>query len=189
MTHPHVNNKAAGPSAAGASDVFVALDQTHQQFLDANDELEELIRKIETDGITRPLQARAASIAQTLARAAEHHEDEERDVFPVLLARGDAALTDIVRRLHQDHGWLEENWLELGPHLQAIGSGYGTWDVDTLRAGIPVMAALLRDHVALEESIAYPQARAQLSADTRNEMGRAMAARHRAARLAAQQRT
>jgi len=43
--------------------------------------------------------------------------------------------------------------------------------------------------VALEESIAYPQARAQLSADTRNEMGRAMAARHRAARLAAQQRT
>ena len=188
MTPPPAKN-TSGKSTAGAGDVFIALDGTHRQLLDAIGELEDLVNTIETEGITRPLQARAAAIAKTLSGAAEHHEDEERHVFPALLARGDAALTDVVRRLHQDHGWLEENWLELGPHLQAIASGYGTWDMDTLHAGVPVLAALLRDHVALEESIAYPQARTQLSTEIRNEMGREMAARHRAARLAAQQRT
>jgi len=170
------------------SDGFVALDTTHQQFLDAIDELETLIQTLETDGISAPLQARAMAIAKTLSKAAEHHEDEERHVFPLLLARGDAALSDVVQRLTQDHGWLEENWLEIGPHLQAIATGYGSWDMDTLHAGVPVLAALLRDHVALEESIAYPEARSQVTAEGRQAIGREMAARHRAARLARHQR-
>lgn len=185
---PATPSRPAPQAANARSDGFIALDASHRQFLDAVDALERLIPGLERDGATPSNRASAAGIAKTLAQASEHHEDEERHVFPALLGGADEALADVVRRLHQDHGWLEENWLELGPHLQALASGYGGWDIDTLRAGAPVIAALLRDHIALEESVAYPQARARLSAESRREIGREMAARHRAARHAAHPR-
>lgn len=168
-------------------DGFVALDAVHQRFLEAVDELEKLVQSLESEGATPPAQARAMAIVSTLSQAAQHHEDEERHVFPALLSSADQMVSDVVRRLIQDHGWLEENWLEIGPHLKAVASGYGTWDIDTLRAGVPIYGALLREHVALEESMAYPQARSQITAEGRESMGRAMAARHREARLARRQ--
>jgi hemerythrin-like domain-containing protein len=62
-------------------------------------------------------------------------------------------------RLQQDHGWLEEDWLELSPQLQAVAEGYSWYDLDTLRAGVPIFTELYRDHIALEESMIYPEAR------------------------------
>jgi hemerythrin-like domain-containing protein len=164
---------------ARVRDGFVALDACHQHLLDAADDLENLVASIETDGENPALRAMAAAIVKTLAAAAEHHADEERHVFPALLGRGDDALSKLVLRLQQDHGWLEEDWLELEPQVQAIATGYGSWDIDTLRAGTEVLAALLRDHIALEESIIYPEAQARLTVESRREMGREMAARHR----------
>ena len=57
-------------------------------------------------------------------------------------------------------------------------------DLDTLREGVEIFAALSRDHIALEESIIYPEARTRLLASERQEMGREMAARKRAQRQA-----
>ena len=45
----------------------------------------------------------------------EHHAEEEAKVFPALLASGNTELATAVRTLQQDHGWIEENWLELAP--------------------------------------------------------------------------
>lgn len=168
---------------AARDDGFVVLEACHRRMLAAADALEELVQTHDRDGVTRAVRASAAVIADFYSTTARrHHEDEERHVFPALLASSDAELVQMVLRLQQDHGWLEEDWMELEPHVQAIATGYGTYDIDTLRQGVPIFAALHRDHIALEESLAYPGARARLGSSERREMGREMAARRRAER-------
>lgn len=170
------------PSAAARwhDDGFVALDACHHETLAVVAALEDLVAALARDGETPAVRQSAAVVAAYLSSTARaHHEDEERHVFPALLASDDVDLVQTVLRLRQDHGWLEEDWRELAPHLQALAAGYGTCDLDFLREGVAVFAALYRDHIALEESIAYPQARAQLDPAGRRAMGREMAARRR----------
>jgi hemerythrin-like domain-containing protein len=111
----------------------------------------------------------------------QHHEDEERHVFPRLATDCDAETVQAVLRLQQDHDWLEEDWMALSPHLAAIAAGQSWWEIESLRDGASVFSALLRDHIALEESLIYPQARQRLQGAQRRDMGREMAARRRAA--------
>lgn len=99
--------------------------------------------------------------------AAPHHLNEEREVFPVLLARGDEALIQQVRRLQQDHGWLEQDWLELAPQLRALGENNGWTDPDMIRELVDVFSGLYRDHIGLEESLIYPEARRMQAEDDR----------------------
>ena len=80
-------------------------------------------------------------------------------VFPPLLASGDPLLVQHIERLQQDHGWLEEDWLELAPQIEAIGKGYSWYDIDVLRQALPVFTQLYHDHIALEESLIYPEAK------------------------------
>jgi hemerythrin-like domain-containing protein len=91
--------------------------------------------------------------------AAPHHLNEEREVFPVLLARGDDELVQQVRRLQQDHGWLEQDWLELAPQLRALGENNGWTDPAMIRELVDIFAGLYRDHIELEETLIYPTAR------------------------------
>jgi hypothetical protein len=62
--------------------------------------------------------------------------------------------------LQQDHGWIEEDWLAIAPQLRAIAAGYNWYDPDELRHGISVFLELCREHIQLEESIIYPEAKA-----------------------------
>ncbi len=185
---PVASTKEMWPlSEATRDDGFVALDACHRRMLAVMDTLEELVATIDRDGVSSPVRALAAAVADFLSTTARlHHEDEERHVFPALLCSADAELVQSVLRLQQDHGWLEEDWLELEPHLQAIATGYGCCDMDTLRHGVAVLAALYRDHIALEESLIYPEARARLGSAGRRAMGCEMSARRLAGRAAAQ---
>jgi hemerythrin-like domain-containing protein len=94
-----------------------------------------------------------------------HHEDEERHVFPPLLASGDPALVELVRRLQQDHidmaeGWARAravlagltqppppHWPGLSPQQAAALSGF---------------AGLYRQHLLDEDGVVYPAAQAAL---------------------------
>lgn len=136
-----------------------ALDRTHREILAVLQEFSRLLDHLDEHGPDETARASAHAIASffvTEARA--HHAAEERHVFPGLLASGDEALVHSVRRLQQDHGWLEEDWLELEPQIDAIALGYTWYDLDTLRAALPVFEALYREHIALEESLIYPAA-------------------------------
>jgi len=120
--------------------------------------------------LTRPAEEASAAVLASRAcsffngAARSHHEDEETTVFPSLLAAAPAELLAHVRRLQQDHNWLEEDWLELEPHLQAVAHGYGRDHVDFLRAALPEFTSLYHEHIALEESLIYPEARRRLAA-------------------------
>jgi hemerythrin-like domain-containing protein len=109
-------------------------------------------------------------LAQDICRffdetARPHHVAEEELVFPELLASGDAELVQHVARLQQDHGWLEEDWLELAPQLRAVADGQSWYDIDILRSGVPIFSDLYRDHIALEETVVYPASRRYHHAD------------------------
>jgi len=164
-------------------DGFTVLDACHRQILVTLDLLAALVARLKSDGPDGPAREMAKEVARFFsATARQHHEDEERHIFPRLLSRGDADLAQTVLRLQQDHRWLEEDWSELFPQIDAVANGQTWYDLDTLCEGVDVFTALSRDHVELEESCIYPQARAQLSAKDRGEMGREMALRRRSRR-------
>jgi len=139
---------------------FESLDLTHRQVMQMLTQLTQLVDQVQATGIddnARMLAAEIRNFFDETARA--HHAAEEQLVFPSLLASGDPELVQHVQRLQQDHGWLEEDWLELGPHLQAVSEGQGWFDLDVLRSAVPVFADLYRDHIALEETVVYPASR------------------------------
>lgn len=172
-------------SDVSAADGFVVLDACHGEILRMLEELSALLLQLELHGLTPEARRRAARIAEFFSTTArDHHQDEERHIFPALVDTGRPEVVQVVLSLQRDHDWIEEEWLDLAPHVLAVARGLRSFDLDALRAGVPVLDALYHDHIALEESLAYPAARAGMDGAQRNEMGREMAARHRALRAA-----
>jgi hemerythrin-like domain-containing protein len=140
---------------------FEALDAYHQQIQVHLSKLAELAEHYESDGID----AKARQLAGTIevffsGTSREHHIEEERNVFPSLLASGNDTLVSAVRTLQQDHGWIEENWIELAPQLRAIASGNNWLDPAEFMHDARVFLVLCSNHIALEESLIYPQSKA-----------------------------
>ena len=151
--------------AAPALPSFADLDETHRQILQilANlERLPDLLMQPDGGQEAAALAARACSFFGGAARS--HHETEETLVFPSLLEAADAELRNHVQRLQQDHNWFEEDWLELEPHLQAVAQGWREEHVAFLRAALPEFTALQHEHIALEESLIYPEAKRRQAA-------------------------
>lgn len=144
-----------------------ALDRTHKEVMDHLVQLRQLLNQLSQSGVDAGARSTAAEICRFFsATARQHHADEERLVFPALLRGSDEGLKHHVLRLQQDHGWLEEDWMELELQLQAVAAGYSWYDLDLLRNVVEVFAALYHEHIALEESLVYPEARRQLAAES-----------------------
>jgi hemerythrin-like domain-containing protein len=147
-------------SPAPALPTFDALDQTHAQILQMLTQFGRLLAHLDDNGPDAVAQASAREIHAFFSGGArQHHADEEQFVFPPLLASRDAEFVQHIRRLQQDHGWLEEDWLELSPQIEAIAKGYNWYDTQMLRHALPVFTALYEEHIGLEESLIYPEAR------------------------------
>ena len=136
------------------------LDRTHRDIMAMLGHLHLLIEKLDTRGGDDDVRRLAHDVCAFFDETARpHHAAEEELVFPDLLARGDPELVQNVKRLQQDHGWLEEDWLELAPQLRAVANGQAWYDIDMLRACVPTFTELYRDHIALEETVVYPASR------------------------------
>lgn len=147
---------------------FEALDRTHRQAMHMLQAFDGLLQHVDDNGPDATAQACAAEILEFFGGLGRnHHADEETLVFPRLLTSGDEALVQHVRRLLQDHGWIEEDWRVLMPQVEAIATGYSWYDLPMLRLALPVFTALYHEHIALEETVVYPAARAMLQGDVR----------------------
>ncbi len=176
-------SSSGSAESAASTDGFDVLDACHRQTLLTLDKLAALVAHLASAGSDEQARTMAAEIVQFFSTTArQHHEDEERHVFPKLALSDNPEVVHTVVRLQQDHNWLEEDWMELSPQVDAVACGLNWYDLDVLREGMEVFTALSRDHIRLEESLIYPQARTRLDADERREMGREMAARRRAQR-------
>jgi len=169
---------AVGPHAT--LDGFEVLDATHRQILAALDTLQQLVARLDRNDADAQAQAMAATVVKFFdTTARQHHEDEERHVFPTLVRSPNPQMMQTMARLQQDHRWLEEDWMELSAHLEALAAGHTWWDLALVREGSAVFIALSHDHIALEESLIYPEAQLRMRQVERGEMGREMAARRR----------
>ena len=150
---------SAKTNHAGAD--FKALDACHQQIAEHLDRLAALVEHLLSQGVDAHAQGEARSIESFFSETSQrHHLDEEAKVFPPLLASSDEALVATVRMLQQDHGWIEEDWIELAPQLRAIASGNNWFGATEFQHNVEVFLALCRGHIALEETLIYPESKA-----------------------------
>lgn len=171
----------ANPAAVTTRDGFEVLDACHRQTMLMLDKLALLLAHLEKgspDEQARTMATEIVGFFSTTAR--QHHEDEERHIFPKMLDSSDPDIVQAVLRLQQDHHWLEEDWIEISPQLDAVANGQSWYDIDILRESIEIFAALSHEHVALEETRIYPKAREQLGAVARLAMSREMDQRREA---------
>lgn len=177
---------AKSPATEVSVEPFDVLDETHQQIATALKQLQNLVEHLRDNGVDEHAQQNARRLFQFFMNAArQHHLDEEKHVFPQLINSGDDRLIQTTLRLQQDHGWIEEDWLELAPQLESISAGYNWYNIEQLEHAVPVFAALYHDHIRLEESLIYPEARSRISSWDLSGMGREMASRRRPGRKAA----
>jgi len=168
--------------AVGFEQPFDMLEACHQRVERSLDLLERLIAHIDANGHDASSRSAASDVLRYFDIAApHHHEDEERHVFPVVLATSrDADMRETVNRLHADHLRMDELWARLRLVLQS-------WrDADPAPAVTESDRKLAADfaqsyaaHIPLEENLIYPAAKAVLSADRLAEIGAEMAARRR----------
>ena len=162
-------------------DLFDFLDETHRQLQRHLVLLRAVVEASQVGDLDASGRKQARQVLDFFnAEARQHHLDEENHIFPVLAASSDEALVAAARRLRQDHGWLEENWLHIEPAVAAMSAGNQWFDSAELQHALEVFEALYLDHLLLEESLAYPEAQKRLQAYDRAGMGREMAQRRSA---------
>jgi hemerythrin-like domain-containing protein len=143
-----------------ATDGFESLDQAHRAAVAMLEIFRRLVAHLDEQGLDVTAEQLAAQVLAFFdGPGRHHHDDEERLVFPELVSLGDAELDAHVRRLRQDHHWIDQDWRELSPHVKAIAEGYNGYELPLLQAALPVFEALYFDHIALEETVVYPAAR------------------------------
>lgn len=91
----------------------------------------------------------------------EHHAEEERELFPAVLASaapGDELqrVKSIVDRLTREHRQVESTWAKLKPHVKKIAKGE-TAELDT--SAVEVLVRDYGAHAAFEEAEFLPLCR------------------------------
>lgn len=139
---------------------FKALDACHLQIQQHLEELQRMALHMETAGLNEADRKLAGEIEAFFSSTSrEHHDQEEKVVFPPLLTSGNTELQNAVRTLQQDHGFIEENWIELGPQLRGIAEGNDWFDTAEFQHNVALFLELLNGHIALEESLIYPESK------------------------------
>lgn len=147
-------------TAATAHPTFQALDACHQQIQIKLTELADLLALMETSSDSDEVRRQAKDIEQFFSSTSrDHHAEEEKNIFPALLASPNADLVHAVRVLQQDHGWIEQNWVELAPMLRAIAEGEDWADLAEIKHYTEVFINLLNEHIVREETEVYPAAK------------------------------
>ncbi len=166
MSPPIRPTLLASSTAAGFEQPFEMLEACHERVHRMLRLLERLQFHVEAHGADDQARQAARDVMRYFDQAApQHHLDEERHVFPALLATGDEAISEVVRQLQAEHARMESGWSAARVVLADLAEGaLAALDAaqrDTLRA----FSSLYDRHIATEEQVAYPAARQRLDGD------------------------
>jgi len=155
--------------AAGFDQPFEMLSACHERVERSLQLLSRLVGHLAEAGDTPRDREMAADAARDVLRyfdiaAPAHHEDEERHVFALVRGSGDEALMDTVNRLQADHRAMTAAWQPLRVLLDAVAQHGKASDLPALDAAARAFASLYDDHMALEDSVIFPAARASAEA-------------------------
>lgn len=159
--------------APGFDDPIGLLRACHMRMLMHCSTLERLPAQL-AEGKAEQLRDTVEKIRHYFNTAAHlHHQDEERDLFP-LLQQQSPDFNAAVRELSGDHPELESAWHE----LDALLAGFEAIDdTDALDASIRAFTNAYRQHIQKEEQSILMPAGEALSATDLKRLGRAMARR------------
>lgn len=166
--------------AAGFDEPFEMLSACHDRVRRTLRLLVRLCGHLLEHGVDEQAREAAKDIRRYFVTAAPlHHQDEELHVVPLLQASSDPQLTAAAERVLADHERMGQAWRVLDPLLNQVVAGECP-DSQTFATAIAVFVRLYDDHLALEEDVVFPCARAfQAARDTAAlaEMGAEMARR------------
>jgi len=113
---------------------------------------------------------------------ANHHRDEEEDLFPLLrrlaAERGRPEVSAVINGLEEDHSTMDAQWSRVRARLAAIAEGL---DRRLDAEDVGRFAWLYRRHMEKESALVLPFAREALGESERAALGGRMAARRRIA--------
>ena len=172
------NDPSSHMQAAFYGAPFEVLDGCHREILGMLHDLQRLLGRLGTDAPDPQARKMARDIHLFFSTTGlPHHLDEETHIFPRLQAQGDPETSRLIEHLRQDHLQIEAQWRGLVPHLDTMARGYRHSDLVAIRALVDRFVKLCRQHIALEESLIYPEAKARLQGQDLHVMRREMAAR------------
>jgi len=137
--------------------------------------LRKLLQHLTSLGCDAQAQQAAQAILRYFDTAEQnHHDDEEQDLFPRLLATPNTKVHELIARLLGEHKVLDAAWQQLRPMLLGIAKGRAAeLDIKSVEHFITVH----EHHISLENSQLLPQAERLLNPIQLEALGRSMAAR------------
>jgi len=164
-----------GSAAPGFDAPLEMLEACHARIARQCDTLDKLLAHLPAHGADgQAQQAARAVLAYFDTAAVHHHDDEERNLFPLLEAAQAPGACDMVEALTLEHDEQARLWRVLRMQLEGIAAGT-TADLDA--ALTRRFVASNRSHLEFENAHLLPLARATLDAGALERLGRAMAAR------------
>lgn len=162
--------------AAGFEQPFEMLSACHDRVQRMLRLLQRLRVHLATMGCDGQAQQAARDVMRYFDRAAPaHHEDEERHVFPPLLAAG--ACVETVQRLQREHVEMALLWPQVRSVLQRVADGAWQGFEPDDEGTLEQYARLYDWHVAAENELVYPAAAARLGPAAQQAMGEEMSSR------------
>lgn len=184
MGIPQPQRKTTGSSLfdtpAGFDEPVEMLLGCHRRIEKQLETLKRLLAHLHAKGVDADASAAAQAVLRYFLKAAvNHHEDEEKDVFPLLerrIADSQAAANFHALRvdLEADHRALEAAWAKVRKPLEGIAEGLSR----TLpEADVEALARAYERHIQVEEAALRSLMERWLTADDLRTLGQAMAAR------------
>ncbi len=167
------------PRSPSLDEPLEMLEACHERIEAQLNTLERLLDYLPQHGADEQVRQAARNILRYFNLAGpNHHEDEERNLFPALIARASeeeaAAVKLLVRDLLADHARMAAALDVVKRQLTSIAEGVGTI-LD--EAAVRRLAELYRQHIAKENTTLLPLSRRLLLPLDVETLSRAMTAR------------
>jgi hemerythrin-like domain-containing protein len=164
-----------GAAAPAFDDPLEMLYACHDRICAQSDTLDRLVAHLLVQGNDEQAAQAARAILRYFDTAGQHHhQDEEQDLFPMLIDSGDTEAAGYVARLLEEHKILDAAWHDLRPQLIAIEQS----KADAIDADVAghLIASYAR-HIKFENETMLPLASTLLNEEQVQQLGRNMAAR------------
>jgi hemerythrin-like domain-containing protein len=159
-----------GSVAPGFDDPLGMLRACHERILRHCDTLIRVAEHVAQHGVDEEVRRACARVHQYFSTSGQyHHEDEERDLFPLL-----PSLAGLIGDLHRDHEAMEQQWRRLEPLLAQPERIASTPD---FAQQAQKFLSLYTPHIARENTELLPQAAKLLTGPQVLALGAAMARR------------
>ena len=167
--------------AVGLDQPIEILTACHERVINHCEILERLSNHLKKIGVDDQAILASKNLLRYFEVAAKnHHEDEEKNLFPMLLdsmAGSDAVcITGIINTLKDEHLLLEKIWRKLNAPLKLISSGIHA-QID--ESQIKLLTEIYKKHINLEENELFPMAKRLLNEEQLKHMSDDMTQRRK----------